>query len=111
MKTAIRVAFVAFVLSGGPALAQTPGMGETRPVDPAASERSGAADDGVKGTSSRREPAADPQKVQSMPEAATTRCDQFTGVLRDDCLRQERAAAGATRPAEPATAPPPQNPR
>jgi len=46
-----------------------------------------------------------------MPEAATTRCDQFTGVLRDDCLRQERAAAGATRPAEPATAPPPQNPR
>lgn len=111
MKTAIRVAFVAFVLSGGPALAQTPGMGETRPVDPAASERSGAADDGVKGTSSQREPAADPQRVQSMPEPATTRCDQFTGALRDDCLRQERAAAGATRPAEPATAPPPQNPR
>ena len=37
---------------------------------------------------------------------------KLSGTLREDCLRQERnAGAGGTRPSEPATAPPPQNPR
>jgi hypothetical protein len=110
MKTAIRLGFVAFVLTGS-AFAQTPGMGETRPADPAAQERRGPADDAGKATTRQREPAAESQKPQTVPDAAITRCDQLTGALRTDCLRQERAAVGGTRQSEPATAPPPQNPR
>ena len=114
MNTGIRLAFVAafvqFVLSG-PVLAQTPGMGETRPADPAAQERNAAGDDSVKGTARQRQPATEPPKVQTVPGPAIPRCNQLTGALRDDCLHQERAAAGGSRASEPATAPPPQNPR
>jgi hypothetical protein len=111
MKPGICIALAALLLSGS-ALAQGPGMGETRPADPAARERSGPADDAVKGTVIKeREPVVEPDKAQSDSDRALMRCNQLTGALRDDCLRQERAAAGGTRAAEPATAPPPQNPR
>ena len=47
-----------------------------------------------------------------LAEAGNLHRNELSGTLRDDCLRQERnAGAGATRPGEPATAPPPQNPR
>ena len=107
MKTAIGIAFVAFVLHST-AFAQTPGIGETRPADPTARERAAPADDPIKGT---REPAVEAEKARTDSDRSLMRCNQLTGVQRDDCLRQERAAAGGTRPAEPATAPPPQNPR
>jgi len=48
------------------------------------------------------------------PDSAIARCHDLGGSLRDDCLRDERsrnAGAGDTRAPEPATAPPPQNPR
>ena len=52
------------------------------------------------------------RKPQIDSDRAASRCHGLSGALLDDCVRQERAAgAGATRPAEPATAPPPQNPR
>ena len=111
MIAAIRNTFLAFVLSSA-AFAQPPGVGETRPADPDVRERSGPADDAVRGTVLReREPVAEPGKPHSDSDRALMRCNQLTGALREDCLRQERAAAGGTRAAEPATAPPPQNPR
>jgi hypothetical protein len=103
MMTAIRIAFLALVLTG-PAMAQTPGLGETRPAVP----------DVIKSDSVKeREPVTEP-RPQAESDRALSRCQQLSGSLREDCLRQERersAGAGASRPVEPATAPPPQNPR
>jgi hypothetical protein len=111
MIAAIRNTFFAFVLSSA-AFAQPPGAGETRPADPAALQRSGPADDAVNGTVLRQqEPVMQPEKARSDSDSAIMRCNRLTGTLREDCLRQEHAAAGGTRAAEPATAPPPQNPR
>jgi hypothetical protein len=45
-------------------------------------------------------------------DATLIHCPQLMGAQREECLRGERSAAGgATRPGEPPTAPPPQNPR
>src|SRR5207253_8709794 len=56
-----------------------------------------------------REPVAEPGKPQADSDRAISRCNALSGALREDCLRQEHnAGAGATRPIEPATAPPPQ---
>ena len=53
----LRIA-VAVIFFSGIAQAQTPGVGETRPADPAARERSGPADDAIKGSVIKeREPA------------------------------------------------------
>jgi hypothetical protein len=95
---------LALFLSGA-ALAQTPGMGETRPGGPA--------DSAIKDSPAKeRGPVVEPEKREADSDRAITRCNQLTGTLREDCLRQERnAGAGGTRPSEPATAPPPQNPR
>jgi len=99
----MRRTFVALVtLLAGSAFAQPPGLGETRPVDPAAREEASA---------DIKKPAA-PERAQSDSDRAPSRCAELAGTARDDCLRGERAAAaGATRRAEPPTAPPPQNPR
>ena len=87
-------AFVSF------AFAQTPGLGETRPAPPQTINKEGPA--------AKTPPA--PEKTQT--DSVLGRCDRLEGAARDDCLREERdAAAGATRRAEPPTAPPPQNPR
>ena len=100
---ALRIVLIAFLLSGA-ALAQTPGVGETRPTVPGARDGSGPADGAIRG-GSVKEREADSDR-------AISRCNELSGTLREDCLRQERnAAAGGTRPSEPATAPPPQNPR
>ncbi|HEY3075206.1 MAG TPA: hypothetical protein VGJ74_08530 [Burkholderiales bacterium] len=110
--SALRIALIAFFLSGG-ALAQTPGMGETRPTVPGSRDGSGPADAAIKGGSMKeRDPAVEPGKREADSDRAISRCNQLSGTLREDCLRQERnAGAGGTRPSEPATAPPPQNPR
>ena len=109
---ALRIVLIAFLLSGA-ALAQTPGVGETRPTVPGARDGSGPADSAIRGGSVKeREPAAEAAKPQADSDRAISRCNELSGTLREDCLRQERnAAAGGTRPSEPATAPPPQNPR
>ena len=87
------------------AFAQTPGLGETRPIDPAARDEPSA---------EARKPPAPPaarERSQSENDRAASRCAELSGTARDDCLRDERVAAGATRRAEPPSAPPPQNPR
>lgn len=101
LRTAIAVIFFGIC---APALAQTPGMGETRPMAPAPEEKKAA------------EP--DAQKRHADPGHALKRCDELSGTLREDCLREQRpmgagagGEAGATRRPEPPTAPPPQNPR
>src|SRR3954465_10492523 len=93
------------LLAASAAFAQTPGLGETRPGDPAAREG---------GDAPRNPPAppAAPERSQHDNDRAPSRCAELAGTARDDCLRDERTAgAGATRRAEPASAPPPQNPR
>lgn len=112
MKSFLTV--IAFTLCV-PALAQTPGVGDTRPSVPGARDGSAPADGAIKGGSIEKSaPAVDANKSVTVPDSAIARCHDLSGSLRDDCLRQERereAGAGATRAAEPATAPPPQNPR
>jgi len=100
MTTKIRT-LAAVIVSGfyAAALAQTPGMGETRPVP---DER-------------KAPPGAETTKPRAEPSRELKRCEEFSGTLREDCLREQRATdgaagAGATRRPEPPTAPPPTNP-
>lgn len=100
---------LAVIFLGGAALAQTPGLGETRPSVPGARDGSAPSDGAIKGGSVKE---AALEKSQSDSDRALSRCNELWGSLREDCLRQERSAgAGATRAPEPPTAPPPQNPR
>jgi len=92
-------------LAGTAALAQPPGLGETRPVDPAARDEASAQ------SKPPAPPPAVPERSQSDNDRAPGRCAELSGTAREDCQRDERAAAGATRRAEPPSAPPPQNPR
>jgi hypothetical protein len=112
MKTLIAVMAFTFSLS---IWAQTPGVGDTRPSVPGARDGSAPADGAIKGGSMEKSgPAVDATKPLSEADSAVARCHDLSGSLRDDCLRQEQsrnAGAGATRAPEPATAPPPQNPR
>ena len=89
------------------ALAQTPGLGDTRPAPPS------GRDDAPPALGDSKEPRAvegAPRPIES--DRTLARCQELTGAARDDCLREERSAAGGeTRRAEPPTAPPPQNPR
>ena len=64
------------LLAAGAAFAQTPGLGETRPVDPAARDAAGAED---------KKPAAAPERAQSDHHRAPGRCDELSGTARDDC--------------------------
>jgi len=83
------------------AAAQTPGMGDTREVPP-----------------EKKAPPA-PEHRKSQTESGShelKRCDDYSGPMREDCLRGLRnaegaAASGNTRRPEPPTAPPPNNPR
>lgn len=94
------------LLWGIAAFAQTPGLGETRPVDPAA--RDEATIDAKKPPA----PPASPARSRSDNDRAPSRCAALAGTARDDCLREEHpASTGATQRAEPPSAPPPQNPR
>ena len=89
------------------ALAQTPGLGDTRPAPPS------GRDDAPPALGDSKEPRAAPGAPRPIESDRTlARCQELTGAARDDCLREERSAAGGeTRRAEPPTAPPPQNPR
>lgn len=94
------------LLAAGAALAQTPGLGETRPIDPAARDAASA--------DARKPPVppAAPERAQSDDDRAPSHCAELPGTVRRDCVRENRAAgAGATRRPEPPSAPPPQNPR
>jgi len=89
--SALRIALAALFLSGA-ALAQTPGMGETRPTVPGA----------IKGDSvKQREPVVEPGKRAADSDRAISRCNELSGTLREDCLRQERRAAAAEPPLTP----------
>ena len=92
----LRIAF-AVIFFSGMAQAQTPDVGETRPAEPAARERSGPADDVVRGAVIKeREPVVAPEKPQSDSDRAITRCNALSGALREECMRQEQnAGAGA----------------
>jgi len=95
---ATRLFFSALLLSSA-AFAQTPGIGETRPTPPSLDEQRGPV-----GAGTGKEPAP--------MTAPQSRCERVADAQREQCLREERnAAAGGTRRTEPATAPPPQNPR
>ncbi len=95
---ATRLFFTALLLSSA-AFAQTPGIGETRPTPPSLDEQRGPV-----GAGTGKEPAPITKQV--------SRCDKVADALREQCLREERnAATGGTQRTEPATAPPPQNPR
>jgi hypothetical protein len=90
------------------AMAQSPGLGDTRPVPPPSREDPPPA---LGDSHEPRGPAAEPQ-TRAEPDPVRMRCEQLTGAERQGCLREERSAAGgATRPADLPTAPPPQNPR
>ena len=105
---AIRFAFAALLLSSA-AFAQTPGIGETRPTAPSLDEQRGPVGSG---TGQEPTPLVAPGKAHSASDREISRCAKLTDSLRAQCLRDERsAAAGGTRRDEPATAPPPQNPR
>ena len=84
------------------AAAQTPGLGETRPADRTPSEETRAAD-------SKASPLPPEDKAPSDRDLG--RCRELADTARADCLREQRAASGASRRDEPPSAPPPQNPR
>lgn len=92
------------------AFAQTPGMGDTRPTPPSLDEQRGPVGSG---TGKEATPGADAEKAHSRSDRAINRCEKMgDDAQRERCLREEgRSAAGGTQHAEPATAPPPQNPR
>lgn len=84
------------------AFAQTPGAGETRPLP--------RDDRKVPATEAQKPPTPEPEAERELK-----RCEDFNGTLRDDCIRESRAAegkpaTGATQRPEPPTAPPPNNP-
>jgi hypothetical protein len=89
------------------ALAQAPGVGEVRPLPPSREDPPPALSDSQEPRVSDVQP-----RLPAERDASRLRCQPLAGAQRDECLREERSpAAGATRPAEPPTAPPPQNPR
>jgi hypothetical protein len=102
----VRAALLTLFFSGA-ALAQTPGIGETRPLPPSRQDPPPALGDSQEPRGSDVRP-----RMPSEGDPALIRCQQLVGAQREECLREERSAAGGTtRPAEPPTAPPPQNPR
>lgn len=95
----------------GVTFAQTPGVGDTRPSAPGTEEVAPADAPLMKD----RTPA-DSSAPKAETDHTLAHCRELEGKGRVDCVREERAtapasAAGATRRAEPPTAPPPQNPR
>lgn len=98
-----RIAAAALAVFCSAALAQSPGVGETRPSAP---QDSTAPDTASKSSEPRRDDGATTRERASQ-------CPQLSGKPRDECLRAERepAAGGTQPPREPPTAPPPQNPR
>jgi hypothetical protein len=104
------VALITLAVSGVTS-AQTPGMDATRPAAPGAEEAAPADAPLMK----ERKPL-DSSAPKAETDHTLARCHEVEGKAREDCVREERAAAGsaavgATRRAEPPTAPPAQNPR
>jgi hypothetical protein len=107
---------VALLVFAGLSAAQEPGRGSTPPGT--SQDGSGAADGAIKGGSIQ------PGERSGMPEQAPAikRCQELSGTLREQCLKDaESASGGATVPGalpkpdpnvhDPRAAPPPQNPR
>ncbi len=105
---ALRIGISALLLSSA-AFAQTPGIGETRPMPPSLDEQRGPVGDG---TGNEPAPQIAPEERHSASDREASRCDKLSDELRARCLREESAAAaGGTRRTEPATSTPPQNPQ
>jgi hypothetical protein len=96
-RTAMSVIFFGVCTA---AAAQTPGLGDTRTLPP----------------EKKAPPATESSRTPPESGHELKRCDDYSGTMREDCLRELRAAegaaaAGASRRPVPPTAPPPQNPR
>jgi hypothetical protein len=112
----LRTLFVtAFLLSSGAALAQADSRGSIPPGS--AVDGSRPADGAIKGGAILPgERGGVPDGNARSPEQRVAKCNELSGLLRDQCLRDLRdAGIGATRPPEVKTpspsVPPPQNPR
>ena len=101
MRTLQPAFTVALCLFAAAALAQSTGDTGTRGNTPPGMSQDGAApaDGAIKGGSIR------PGEASGMPNTGGTapnseerlkRCEQLTGKLREDCLHDERGAAGAS---------------
>jgi hypothetical protein len=106
-SVALTFALLAFA---GFSAAQDPGRGSTPPGT--SQDGSRAADGAIKGGTIA------PGERSGMPDRATWRCNELSGSLREQCLKDaESASGGATLPKpdpnvrDPRQAPPPQNPR
>jgi hypothetical protein len=117
----MRTALLLLVLAlSAPAFAQAPAeRGATPPG--ASSDGAAPAQGAIKGGAILPgETGGVPRAAPGMPQTEHTvsRCLDLTGVLREECLRQEAAAGAAGRtapgpaaPPSPREAPPPQRPR
>ena len=107
---------LSLLLFAGPAVAQDPGRGSIPPGT--SQDGSSAAEGAIKGGSIQ------PGERSGLPDQAPAakRCQELSGTLREQCLKDaESAGTGTTAPGappkpdpsvrDPHTAPPPQNPR
>jgi len=103
---------VTWLAFAGLSVAQEPGRGSIPPGT--SQDGSRAAEGAIKGGSIQ------PGESSGMPDRTTWRCNQLSGSLREQCLKDAdagSASGGATRPKpdpnvrDPRQAPPPQNPR
>jgi hypothetical protein len=108
----LRIALAAaFVACAGLAIAQGAERGSTPPGT--SQDGSSPAEGALKGGSIQ------PGERSGMPDRTTWRCNQLSGSLREQCLKDAESASGGTTTQpkpdpnvrDPRQAPPPQNPR
>ena len=114
-----KIAIAIFLVSPLMAFAQNPaGDGVRGSTPPGTSRDGGAPSDGAikGGTILPGENAGMPNKAPT--ERAENRCNDLSGTLREQCLKQEqnsstggRSAPGPAEAVSPRETPPPQNPR
>jgi hypothetical protein len=103
-------------VAGAPAVPGAQSSGERGSIPPGESRgASRPAEGAIRGGSIEADVGTSPTS-----ERDVARCMQLTGILRDQCLRDRGAGAGASQPPpappspvqrDPVTDPPPQNPR
>jgi hypothetical protein len=115
MKTIKFFLLLCLAVMSGVSLAQSGTEGRGSPPTGTSQDGSRPADGAIQGGSAR------PDKPSAEPERDVMRCYSLEGVLRDQCLRDLNSASGSSSPRapaapspeqrDPATEPPPQNPR
>jgi hypothetical protein len=98
-EIAMRTLVLAVLLSSSAAFAQTPGDATRGNTPPGKSQDgSGPADGAIKGGSIvPGEKAGIPDNAPAVGKnERLSRCDELTGVLREQCLDKERSAAGGS---------------